>query len=177
MSRWPGWGVLPGRVTAAIPTVEVEQPWPARLRRAAPREKGSDDDTHQRGVAVGQWRGQPGSAGLLETDGPLQYQQLGDTNEALLGLAGEAMLDAAQLRPGERVLDVGCGFGTSTLEAAERVAPSGRVVGVDISAAMLQRARQQSLPKVWTTSSYYTRMPRRTHSRPDHSTLSSAGSG
>jgi cyclopropane fatty-acyl-phospholipid synthase-like methyltransferase len=33
------------------------------------------------------------------------------------------MLDAAQLRPGEGVLDVGCGFGTSTLEAAERVAP------------------------------------------------------
>jgi SAM-dependent methyltransferase len=41
------------------------------------------------------------------------------------------------------VLDVGCGFGTSTLEAAERVAPSGRVVGVDISAAMLQPARQR----------------------------------
>jgi SAM-dependent methyltransferase len=78
-----------------------------------------------------------------ETDGPRQYQQFGDTNEALLGPAGEAMLDAAQLRPGERVLDVGCGFGTSTLEAAERVAPSGRVVGVDISAAMLQRARQR----------------------------------
>jgi len=33
------------------------------------------------------------------------------------------------------VLDVGCGFGISTLEAAEGVARSGRVVGVDISAA------------------------------------------
>ncbi|MET0923235.1 MAG: class I SAM-dependent methyltransferase [Xanthobacteraceae bacterium] len=78
-----------------------------------------------------------------ETDGPRQYQQFGDTNEALLAPAGQAMLDAAQLRPGERVLDVGCGFGTSTLGAAERVAPSGRVVGVDISAAMLQPARQR----------------------------------
>jgi SAM-dependent methyltransferase len=78
-----------------------------------------------------------------ETDGPRQYQQFGDTNEALIGPFGQAMLDAAQLRPGERVLDVGCGFGTSTLEAAERVAPSGRVVGVDISAAMLQPARQR----------------------------------
>ena len=78
-----------------------------------------------------------------ETDGPRQYQQFGDTNEALLAPAGQAMLDAAKLRPGERVLDVGCGFGTSTLEAAERAARSGRVVGVDISAAMLQPARQR----------------------------------
>ena len=53
------------------------------------------------------------------------------------------MLDAAQLRPGERVLDVGFGFGTPTLEAADRAAPSGRVVGVDISGAMLQPARQR----------------------------------
>lgn len=78
-----------------------------------------------------------------ETEGPRQYQQFGDTNEALLAPVGEAMLDAARLRPGERVLDVGCGFGTSTLQAAERVAPSGRVVGVDIAAAMLQPARQR----------------------------------
>ena len=78
-----------------------------------------------------------------ETDGPRQYQQFGDTNEALLAPVGQAMLDAAQLRPGEQVLDVGCGFGTSTLEAAEKVAPSGRVIGVDISAAMLEPARQR----------------------------------
>jgi SAM-dependent methyltransferase len=78
-----------------------------------------------------------------ETDGPQQYQQFGDTNEALIAPFGHAMLDAARLRPGERVLDVGSGFGISTLQAAERVAPSGWVVGVDISAAMLEPARRR----------------------------------
>ena len=94
-----------------------------------------------------------GKRDYWETDGPRQYQQFGDTNEALLAPAGQAMLDAAQLRPRERVLDVGCGFGTSTLEAAERAAPSGRVVGVDISAAMLSPPGSASQPPVWTTSS------------------------
>jgi SAM-dependent methyltransferase len=77
------------------------------------------------------------------TEGPRQYQAYGDTNEALLAPFGQAMLDAARLQPGESVLDVGCGHGTSTLGAAERVAPSGQVVGVDISAAMLEPARQR----------------------------------
>ena len=76
-------------------------------------------------------------------EGARQYQDYGDTNEALFAPFGQALLDAARLRPGERVLDVGCGYGTLTIEAAERVAPSGRTVGVDISAAMLEPARQR----------------------------------
>jgi len=76
-------------------------------------------------------------------EGPRQYQDYGDTNEALFAPFGQAMLDAARLEPGEWVLDVGCGYGTSTIEAAERMAPSGRVVGVDISAAMLESAHQR----------------------------------
>jgi SAM-dependent methyltransferase len=78
------------------------------------------------------------------TAGPRQYREYGDTNEALFAPFGAAMLDAARLQPGERLLDVGCGHGTSTLEAAERVAPEGRVVGVDISAAMLEPAHQRA---------------------------------
>jgi len=76
-------------------------------------------------------------------EGPRHYQDHTDTNEALFAPFGQAMLDAARLQPGECVLDVGCGHGTSTIEAAERVAPTGRAVGADISAAMLERAHQR----------------------------------
>jgi SAM-dependent methyltransferase len=52
------------------------------------------------------------------------------------------LLDRARPRPGERIVDVGCGCGATTRAFAEKVGASGRVLGVDISAPMLQRARQ-----------------------------------
>lgn len=64
--------------------------------------------------------------------------------ERILAPFGAAMFDAIALRPGERVLDVGCGFGSTTVEAAERVAPDGTVLGVDISERMLAAARERS---------------------------------
>lgn len=52
-----------------------------------------------------------------------------------------ALLDRAGPRPGERVLDLGCGCGDLTRQCALRVQPSGHVVGVDVSAPMLAQAR------------------------------------
>jgi SAM-dependent methyltransferase len=64
--------------------------------------------------------------------------------DAQLRPLGRAVLDAAGLTRGTRVLDVGCGCGDSSLEAVARVAPDGSVTGVDISAPMLARARERA---------------------------------
>ncbi len=48
------------------------------------------------------------------------------------------------LRPGDRVLDVGCGLGDNARELAALVAPHGKVVGIDASAAMIEQARRRS---------------------------------
>jgi SAM-dependent methyltransferase len=67
-----------------------------------------------------------------------------DRYDAMNHRFGEVMLDAARLRPGAHVLDVGCGNGATTLAAARRVAPGGSAIGVDISAPMLALARRRA---------------------------------
>ncbi len=71
---------------------------------------------------------------------------------ALLDVLPAAAVDAfagvsnvsifAEIPAGASVLDLGCGGGLDTLIAARRTGPTGRVVGVDFSDAMLGRARQ-----------------------------------
>jgi SAM-dependent methyltransferase len=60
---------------------------------------------------------------------------------ANLGLGCGAPVDLLDLRPGETVLDLGSGAGVDAFLAARRVGPAGRVIGVDMTPAMLQRAR------------------------------------
>lgn len=69
-----------------------------------------------------------------------QWVAQADRYEATGTRYGEALLRAAAVGPADTVLDVGCGTGRSTLELA-RLAPSGSVLGVDLSAKMLERAR------------------------------------
>ena len=60
------------------------------------------------------------------------------------GRYGERTVERLALRSGARVLDVGCGTGASALPAADRVGPTGRVIGVDLADRLLEIARQKA---------------------------------
>jgi SAM-dependent methyltransferase len=66
--------------------------------------------------------------------------------DILLAPVLDILLARAKPADGERILDVGCGSGASTIAFAKKVGPSGHVFGVDVSGPMLERARQ-STPK------------------------------
>ena len=61
--------------------------------------------------------------------------------DAELRAHNEHLRAAADVQPGDHVLDVGCGAGLTTREAARTAAP-GRVLGVDVSARQIERARE-----------------------------------
>jgi len=65
-----------------------------------------------------------------------------DSVEAFAGVSNVPI--QAPLREGLAVLDLGCGAGLDSLVAAERVGPTGRVVGIDFSASMLDRAKRSA---------------------------------
>ena len=62
--------------------------------------------------------------------------------DILLQPVADLVIDRARIRAGERVLDVGCGSGSTSFAFARAVGPSGHVMGIDISAPMLARARE-----------------------------------
>ena len=66
--------------------------------------------------------------------------------DILLAPIADTLIDRARPKSGERIIDVGCGSGATTIAFAQKVAPSGHVFGVDVSGPMLARARQ-SAPK------------------------------
>jgi arsenite methyltransferase len=61
---------------------------------------------------------------------------------ANLGLGCGAPVPLLDLRPGETVLDLGAGAGVDVFLAARRVGPSGKVIGVDMTEEMIEKARQ-----------------------------------
>ncbi|MEX0286538.1 MAG: class I SAM-dependent methyltransferase [Paracoccaceae bacterium] len=72
--------------------------------------------------------------------GGQKWITLEDQLDAALGPVLDLVLNHAQLRSGERVLDIGCGTGASLLAAAQQVGPEGHVMGADISAPFVDRA-------------------------------------
>jgi len=66
--------------------------------------------------------------------------------DILLAPVLDILIDRARLKTGERIIDIGCGSGATSIAFAKKVAPSGHVFGIDVSAPMLARARA-SAPK------------------------------
>jgi SAM-dependent methyltransferase len=66
--------------------------------------------------------------------------------ERQMAPVSDVLFAAAALQPGERVLDVGCGTGPTTRQAAAAVGPDGRVTGIDISVDLLAAAAAVPTP-------------------------------
>ena len=85
----------------------------------------------QNAYQVGDWNGQSGERWVAN------QARL----DSLVAVFGQAAIEAAAAATGERVLDVGCGAGASSLALAARVGAGGHVLGVDISEPLIGRAR------------------------------------
>jgi SAM-dependent methyltransferase len=86
------------------------------------------------------------------SDAAMRWLKRQDETDATLAPVDAAAIARAAPQAGEHVLDIGCGCGASTIALAERTGAGGRVVGVDISQPMLERARYRTagLPQVET---------------------------
>ena len=67
-----------------------------------------------------------------------------DRMDRQLGPLGDLARARLAPKPCEAVVDVGCGTGQTTLQLADAVGPTGRVVGIDISTPMLALARERA---------------------------------
>ena len=74
--------------------------------------------------------------------GGQRWAQRQPVQDILLQPIADILIDRAKIRSGERVLDVGCGSGSTTFAFAKAVGPGGHVTGIDISEPMLARARE-----------------------------------
>ncbi len=89
-------------------------------------------------------RGGPDSTTFAKSIGYSEKDLAAIPDGANLGLSCGNPTALASLKKGEVVLDLGCGAGFDCFVAASKVGPTGKVIGVDMTAAMLERARENA---------------------------------
>ena len=67
-----------------------------------------------------------------------------DRLDAMFAPFSRAVLSLASAKAGERVMDIGCGCGSTTFDFAEAVGDKGRALGIDISGPMIARAKERA---------------------------------
>jgi arsenite methyltransferase len=65
-------------------------------------------------------------------------------------------LALGELRPGDTVLDIGCGAGVDSILAARRVGPTGKVIGVDMTAEMVRKAADNAVAAGVANAEFHT---------------------
>lgn len=68
-----------------------------------------------------------------------------DALDEMMQPVSARLFDAAKINSGDRVLDIGCGCGPTTIAIARLAAPNGHATGIDISRLLLESARERSV--------------------------------
>lgn len=77
-----------------------------------------------------------------------------DRRDAVLAPVADTLLAAAHIQPGESVLDLGCGCGTTSITAVTQAGSGGTAHGIDLSEPMLAVARQRARDAGLTTVTF-----------------------
>src|SRR5438874_11150920 len=85
-----------------------------------------------------------GVRGVAEAFGYTPQELASIPAEANMGLSCGNPTAFASLRPGETVVDLGCGGGLDVLLAAAKAGPQGKAIGIDMTPEMIERARRNA---------------------------------
>ncbi|CAM3022388.1 methyltransferase domain-containing protein [Prescottella defluvii] len=102
-------------------------------------------------------------AAWQSTLGAAMYQRMQRVTAAVMAPGFSTVAAQLRLRPGQTVVDVGCGPGNVTTALADAVGPHGLAVGVDLSAPMLARAAHRARPNMGLLRGNATDLPLRDH--------------
>ena len=96
--------------------------------------------------SAAKWGPGPNAEAIQAWDGPLfdRFVRFREIVTTGLGAHGEAALRLVPPQPGQRVLDIGCGFGDTTQRIAGLVGPSGDALGVDAAARFIEAASSEA---------------------------------